>query len=165
VFIIGIDPHKASPPRRTPFSRAARRRDPSSRRSFAAGSPVEVRGALRAALLGDRGRDGHRDVASPTTRRRRRDRAGCAAEAVGSGPGARQRTQRQDRRDPSSQQHPWPRQLPAQTDRGKHIQEAMRALKRRISDAVYRRLRPTQHAEQTGPEGQAGTTLQSSVAG
>jgi transposase len=42
--------------------------------------------------------------------------------------------------------------------------EAVRALKRRISDAVYRLLL-TDDAEEQGPGGQAGTTLQSSVAG
>lgn len=41
--------------------------------------------------------------------------------------------------------------------------EAMRALKRRISDAIYRQL--VEDAEKMGPGGQVGTTLQSSVTG
>jgi transposase len=46
---------------------------------------------------------------------------------------------------------------------GKTSREAVRALKRRISDAVYRQL--LHDASSTGPGGQAGTTLQSSVTG
>ena len=49
---------------------------------------------------------------------------------------------------------------------GKSRKEAMRCLKRRISDAIYRRLRAdTQPLNETGPGGQPGTTLESSVAG
>ena len=47
---------------------------------------------------------------------------------------------------------------------GKTKKEAVRALKRRISDAIYRQLLVDARAV-TGPGGQAGTTLQSSVAG
>jgi transposase len=47
---------------------------------------------------------------------------------------------------------------------GKTKKEAVRALKRRISDAVYRQLLFDAHAV-TGPGGQAGTTRQSSAAG
>jgi transposase len=47
---------------------------------------------------------------------------------------------------------------------GKTKKEAVRALKRRISDAVYRQLVLDAGAV-TGPGGQAGTTLHSSVAG
>jgi transposase len=47
---------------------------------------------------------------------------------------------------------------------GKTNKEAVRALKRRISDAVYRQLVLDAGAV-TGPGGQAGTTLHSSVAG
>lgn len=47
---------------------------------------------------------------------------------------------------------------------GKTKKEALRALKRRISDAVYRQL-VLDAAELVGPGGQAGTTLQSSVTG
>lgn len=46
---------------------------------------------------------------------------------------------------------------------GKTAREAVRALKRRISDAVYRQL--LHDATNTGPGGQAGTALQSSVTG
>ena len=46
---------------------------------------------------------------------------------------------------------------------GKTKREAVRALKRRISDAIYRQL--LLDAAATGPGGQAGTTLQSSVTG
>ena len=46
---------------------------------------------------------------------------------------------------------------------GKTKKEAIRALKRRISDALYQRL--VADAAKTGPGGQAGTTLQSSVTG
>lgn len=46
---------------------------------------------------------------------------------------------------------------------GKTKKEAVRALKRRISDAIYRQL--LVDASMKGPGGQAGTTLQSSVAG
>ncbi|MGQ0804522.1 MAG: IS110 family transposase [Actinomycetota bacterium] len=46
---------------------------------------------------------------------------------------------------------------------GKTKKEAVRALKRRISDAIYRQLL-IDHTR-TGPGGQPGTTLQSSVAG
>jgi transposase len=47
---------------------------------------------------------------------------------------------------------------------GKTKKEAVRALKRRISDAVYRQLVLDADAV-TGPGGQAGTSLHSSVAG
>jgi transposase len=47
---------------------------------------------------------------------------------------------------------------------GKTNKEAVRALKRRIADAVYRQLLIDAHTVK-GPEGQPGTTLQSSVAG
>jgi hypothetical protein len=44
--------------------------------------------------------------------------------------------------------------------------EAMRALKRRLSDVVYRRMvRDAKAAAGTGPGGHAGATLQSSAAG
>jgi transposase len=46
---------------------------------------------------------------------------------------------------------------------GKTKKEAVRALKRRISDAIYQQL--ALDARITGPGGQAGTTRQSSVAG
>jgi len=46
---------------------------------------------------------------------------------------------------------------------GKTKKEAVRALKRRISDAIYHQL--ALDARITGPAGQAGTTRQSSVAG
>jgi hypothetical protein len=43
--------------------------------------------------------------------------------------------------------------------------EAMRALKRRLSDVVYRQMtRDAQPAEAASPGGQRGTTLQSSAA-
>ena len=47
---------------------------------------------------------------------------------------------------------------------GKTKKEAVRALKRRISDALYRQLL-ADAALQAGPGGQSGTTLQSSVTG
>ena len=47
---------------------------------------------------------------------------------------------------------------------GKTKKEAVRALKRRITDAVYRQLLIDSRTV-TGPGGQPGTTLQSSVAG
>jgi transposase len=47
---------------------------------------------------------------------------------------------------------------------GKTSMEAMRALKRRLSNVVYQRmLADQQHREQAGPGGHSGTTLQSSV--
>jgi transposase len=46
---------------------------------------------------------------------------------------------------------------------GKTAREAVRALKRRISDAIYRQL--LHDATNTGPGGQTGTALQSSVTG
>ena len=46
---------------------------------------------------------------------------------------------------------------------GKTKREAVRALKRRISDAIYRQL--LLDATSTGPGGQTGTALQSSVTG
>ena len=49
---------------------------------------------------------------------------------------------------------------------GKTRAEAMRCLKRRISDALYRRLRADAAAVvQAGPGGQSGAALQSSAAG
>jgi transposase len=48
---------------------------------------------------------------------------------------------------------------------GKTKKEALRALKRRITDAIYRQLRADAARTHAGPGGQAGTTLQSSVAG
>jgi hypothetical protein len=47
---------------------------------------------------------------------------------------------------------------------GKTKKEALRALKRRISDALYERLVADAGAK-TGPGGQAGTTAQASVTG
>jgi transposase len=47
---------------------------------------------------------------------------------------------------------------------GKTKKEAVRALKRRITDAVYRQLLIDRRT-MTGPEGQPGTALHSSVAG
>ncbi len=47
---------------------------------------------------------------------------------------------------------------------GKTKKEAIRALKRRISDALYQRLIADAHAK-TGPGGQTGTTAQASVTG
>jgi len=48
---------------------------------------------------------------------------------------------------------------------GKTKKEALRALKRRITDAIYRQLRADAARTCAGPGGQAGTTHQSSVAG
>jgi transposase len=48
---------------------------------------------------------------------------------------------------------------------GKTKKEALRALKRRITDAIYRQLRADATRQHAGPGGQAGTTHQSSVAG
>jgi transposase len=48
---------------------------------------------------------------------------------------------------------------------GKTKKEALRALKRRITDAIYRQLRADAARTKAGPGGQAGTTLQSSVTG
>jgi len=48
---------------------------------------------------------------------------------------------------------------------GKTKKEALRALKRRITDAIYRQLRGDAQRTKAGPGGQAGTTHQSSVAG
>ena len=48
---------------------------------------------------------------------------------------------------------------------GKTKKEALRALKRRITDTIYRQLRADAARTHAGPGGQAGTTLQSSVAG
>ena len=48
---------------------------------------------------------------------------------------------------------------------GKTKKEALRALKRRITDAVYRQLRADAARTDAGPGGQAGTTHQSSVTG
>ena len=49
---------------------------------------------------------------------------------------------------------------------GKGHKEAMRCLKRRLSDLVYRQLmRDTQSREATGPGGHTGATLTSSATG
>jgi transposase len=48
---------------------------------------------------------------------------------------------------------------------GKTKKESLRALKRRITDALYRQLRADAARASAGPGGQAGTTHQSSVAG
>jgi transposase len=48
---------------------------------------------------------------------------------------------------------------------GKTKKEALRALKRRITDAIYRQLRADVTRTKAGPGGQAGTTHQSSVTG
>jgi transposase len=48
---------------------------------------------------------------------------------------------------------------------GKTTMEAMRALKRRLSDVVYRQMVADATAARTGPGGQAGAALQSSAAG
>jgi transposase len=48
---------------------------------------------------------------------------------------------------------------------GKTKKEALRALKRRITDTLYRQLRADAARKHAGPGGQAGTTHQSSVAG
>ena len=48
---------------------------------------------------------------------------------------------------------------------GKTSMEAMRALKRRLSDIVYKRMVADDRRLQTGPGGQVGATLQSSAAG
>ena len=48
---------------------------------------------------------------------------------------------------------------------GKTKKEALRALKRRITDTIYRQLRADAARKQAGPGGQAGTTHQSSVTG
>jgi transposase len=48
---------------------------------------------------------------------------------------------------------------------GKTTMEAMRALKRRLSDVVYRQMTADTRRLRTGPGGQAGATLQSSAAG
>src|SRR5690348_977868 len=47
---------------------------------------------------------------------------------------------------------------------GKTAMEAIRALKRRLSDVVYRHMLRDIHRLETGPGGQAGATLQSSAA-
>jgi hypothetical protein len=47
---------------------------------------------------------------------------------------------------------------------GKTPMEAIRALKRRLSDLVYRQTVNDAKAARTGPGGQAGATLQSSAA-
>ena len=48
---------------------------------------------------------------------------------------------------------------------GKSRREAMRCLKRRISDALYRQLRNDAQAVEAGPGGHSGAALQSSAAG
>ncbi len=47
---------------------------------------------------------------------------------------------------------------------GKTPMEAMRALKRRLSDVVYRQMVNDARPVETGPGGHVGTTLQSSAA-
>ncbi|WP_433727560.1 hypothetical protein ACQP2Y_12730 [Actinoplanes sp. CA-051413] len=47
---------------------------------------------------------------------------------------------------------------------GKTPMEALRALKRRLSDIVYKRMVADAKTAATGPGGQAGATLQSSAA-
>ena len=98
MFIIGIDPHKASHTAAVLDGHEQLvERDPRPRGSFATRSIVGVRGGLRTALLGDRGSDRHRRVVGSTTRRRGRDGVRCAAGALGAGAAPRQRAQRQDR--------------------------------------------------------------------
>ncbi|GIJ51395.1 hypothetical protein Val02_82810 [Virgisporangium aliadipatigenens] len=46
---------------------------------------------------------------------------------------------------------------------GKTAMEAIRALKRRLSDAVYRQMTRDIERSRTGPRGQPGATLQSSA--
>ena len=48
---------------------------------------------------------------------------------------------------------------------GKTPMEAMRALKRRLSDIVYHQMILDHQPQQTGPGGHSGTTLTSSVTG
>ena len=48
---------------------------------------------------------------------------------------------------------------------GKTHNEAMRCLKRRLADHVWRRMIRDEHASAADPGGHLGTTLQSSVAG
>ena len=48
---------------------------------------------------------------------------------------------------------------------GKTHNEAMRCLKRRLADHVWRRMIRDEHAQTADPGGHSGTTLQSSVAG
>jgi transposase len=48
---------------------------------------------------------------------------------------------------------------------GKTPNEAMRALKRRLSDVVFRQMRADTRAGRTGPGGHLGTAIRSSAAG
>jgi hypothetical protein len=50
------------------------------------------------------------------------------------------------------------------TSAGKSPMEAMRALKRRLSDLVYKQMVNDANPARTGPGGQRGATLQSSAA-
>ena len=70
------------------------------------------------------------------------------------------------RRSPRSatRTHPGRAFFDRKVAEGKTKREAVRALKRRISDAIYRQLLHRRHGD-TGPGGQAGTALQSSVTG
>ena len=78
------------------------------RPTVATRSTVGLRGAVRAAHVGDRGRDRHRCAVGPAARRRRRDRGRRAPGIVGAGAAARHRAQRQDR----------PPRRPLRRDRG-----------------------------------------------
>ena len=98
MFTIGIDPHKGSHlaavlDEHEQFLDELRVRADRT----AAGSAVEVRGAVCAAGVGDRRCARARCVGRPAARRRGRDGAGRAGEAVGAGAGARQRVRGQER--------------------------------------------------------------------
>jgi hypothetical protein len=71
------------------------------------------------------------------------------------------------RRDrPAAPRHRRPRLLPAQTRRREDPMEAMRCLRRRLPDAVYRQLvADAQPQSSTGPGGHPGASLTSSAAG
>lgn len=67
---------------------------------------------------------------------------------------------------PTQPRHPRPGLLPGQTRRRQSHREALRCLKRRLSDALYRRLVSDAHPDTaTGPGGHPGTTTHSSAAG
>ena len=89
MFVIGIDPHKGShtaavlDEHERARRRAARACGPSSTRPA-----VGVRGAVRTALWAIEGATGHGRVVGAATRRCRRARARCAADAVGPGAAA-----------------------------------------------------------------------------
>ena len=61
--------------------------------------------------------------------------------------------------------HRAARSTTANSLHGKTKKEALRALKRRITDTIYRQLRADAARKHAGPGGQAGTTHQSSVTG